>query len=73
MSRAPHFGCGWKRGWLLGTLMLIGCGAFAEVPIPRLASPVTDLTGTLTPNQIASLDQSLRAFEVRLALPEPRV
>jgi uncharacterized protein len=45
--------------------MLIGVGVFADVPIPRLTSPVTDLTGTLSPSQIASLDQSLRAFEAR--------
>jgi uncharacterized protein len=53
------------RGGLACALLLIGVGAFADVPIPRLASPVTDLTRTLTPSQIASLDQSLRAFEAR--------
>jgi uncharacterized protein len=61
MSKTPHAG----RGWLACALMLISICALAETPIPRLTSPVTDLTGTLTPGQIASLDQSLRAFEAR--------
>ena len=33
------------------------------VPVPALSSPVTDLTGTLTPDQVAALDAKLRAFE----------
>ncbi len=37
----------------------------ADTPVPALTSPVTDLTGTLTRDQIASLDQTLRAFEAR--------
>lgn len=45
--------------------MLFCVTAIAAVPIPPLASPITDLTGTLTPTQIASLDRSLRAFEER--------
>jgi uncharacterized protein len=32
------------------------------VAVPQLASPVTDLTGTLTPDQTAALDAKLRAF-----------
>jgi uncharacterized protein len=32
-------------------------------PVPALSSPVTDLTGTLTPDQVAALDAKLRAFE----------
>ncbi len=31
-------------------------------PVPPLASPVTDLTVTLTPDQVAALDAKLRAF-----------
>jgi uncharacterized protein len=46
-------------------LLLLGSAAFAQVPVPQLRAPVTDLTGTLTPDQIASLDQRLRAFEAR--------
>lgn len=37
----------------------------AEVAVPALSSPVTDLTGTLTANQAAALEQKLRAFEAR--------
>ncbi len=33
------------------------------VPVPKLERRVTDLTGTLTPEQIATLDQRLAAFE----------
>jgi uncharacterized protein len=33
------------------------------VPVPALTSPVTDLTGTLTPDQASALDARLRAFE----------
>ena len=33
--------------------------------MPPLRAPVTDLTGTLTPQQIATLEQTLRAFEAR--------
>jgi uncharacterized protein len=31
--------------------------------VPPLRSPVTDLTGTLTPDQVAALEAKLRAFE----------
>lgn len=34
-------------------------------PIPRLEARVTDLTGTLTAEQQAALDEKLRAFEAR--------
>ena len=33
------------------------------VAVPPLTAPVTDLTGTLTPDQVAALDAKLRAFE----------
>lgn len=39
--------------------------ASAQVAVPPLRSPVTDLTGTLTPDQAAALEQKLRAFEAR--------
>jgi uncharacterized protein len=38
---------------------------FANVAVPPLRSPITDLTHTLTRDQAASLEQSLRAFETR--------
>jgi uncharacterized protein len=49
--------------------MLWFLGAFAPskaqdlVPVPALTAPVTDLTGTLTPDQVSSLEAKLRAFE----------
>lgn len=47
-------------------LALLGAGmARAEVPVPPLSSPVTDLTATLSREQIAALEQRLRAFEAR--------
>src|SRR5262245_64385560 len=49
---------------LLSLLLLCGI-APAEVAIPPLRSPVTDLTGTLTSEQAATLDQRLRQFEAR--------
>ncbi len=33
------------------------------VPVPALAARVTDLTGTLTPEQVAALDSKLSSFE----------
>ena len=51
----------------LGAAALLLCGAAAPaqqlVPVPPLTSPVTDATGTLTPDQVAALDAKLRAFE----------
>jgi uncharacterized protein len=35
----------------------------ADLPVPPLTARVTDLTGTLTPGQRASLEETLRAFE----------
>ncbi len=46
-------------------LFFAAAAAFAQVPIPELRSPVTDLTGTLTQQQTQALDQKLRAFEQR--------
>ena len=37
----------------------------AQVPVPALRAPVTDLTSTLTAQQRESLDAKLRAFETR--------
>jgi uncharacterized protein len=37
----------------------------AQVPVPALSSPVTDLTQTLTADQITALDQRLREYEAR--------
>ncbi len=55
------------RGLLLGAWLLVAAAwqpAFGQdlVAVPPLRAPVTDLTGTLTPDQVAALDAKLRAF-----------
>ena len=40
-------------------------GARAQIDVPPLRARVTDLTGTLSPEQTASLEEKLRAFETR--------
>jgi uncharacterized protein len=55
--------CLWR---LLAVALPVFCTlALAQGGIPELRGPVTDLTGTLTPDQIATLDQRLRAFEAK--------
>ena len=49
---------------LFGGLLSFGAQA-ALAPVPALTAPVTDLTGTLTPEQTATLDQELRDFAAR--------
>ncbi|MBN9117448.1 MAG: TPM domain-containing protein, partial [Pandoraea sp.] len=44
-------------------LLCLCLGASAEVGIPPLTARVTDLTGTLTREQTAALEQKLQAFE----------
>ena len=51
-----------RRWWALVPLLVCAV-AFAQVEVPELRSPVTDLTGTLTAEQAATLDQRLRSFE----------
>jgi uncharacterized protein len=48
-------------------LCLFLAGAWGQdlVPVPVLKARVTDLTGTLTPDQTAQLEQKLAAFEAR--------
>lgn len=53
------------------SLLLFGSGALAEVAVPQLRAPVTDQTGTLTPDQVARLEQQLRALERRRAARSP--
>ncbi len=66
---------GWRRrrsggchGLLLG-LLLLACAtllpAWALVAVPPLTTPVTDLTGTLSADQVQALDQQLQAFATR--------
>lgn len=52
------------RRWLIALLLCLQpLAAQAEVAVPPLAARVTDLTGTLTAEQRASLEERLRAFE----------
>jgi uncharacterized protein len=48
---------------LVVLLLAVAAPALAQVEVPALRAPVADLTGTLTQEQIATLDQRLRAFE----------
>jgi uncharacterized protein len=58
----------WRGLLLAGLLALLATPlepvlAQSLVPVPALTAPVTDLTGTLTPDQASALDAKLRAFE----------
>lgn len=57
----------WALPLLLGLWMATGTGVEAQnlQPIPKLAARVTDLTGTLTAEQQAALEEKLAAFEAR--------
>jgi uncharacterized protein len=46
-------------------LLLIAGAALALMPVPPLKERVTDLTGTLTAQQKASIERELKAFEAR--------
>jgi uncharacterized protein len=50
---------------LLLVLLLISGLASADVAVPPLTARVTDQTGTLTPVQVSSLEQTLAGFEAR--------
>jgi uncharacterized protein len=59
-----------REGWLgrvfgaaLLCLSLLAGAAHAEAPVPPLERRVTDLTGTLTPDQQSALEARLAAFE----------
>jgi uncharacterized protein len=45
--------------------LLLALPAWAQVAVPPLKGRVTDLTGTLKPEQVASLEQMLQSFEAR--------
>lgn len=52
--------------WLCASILLLALPlAAAQVAVPPLKSPVTDLTGTLTRDEAAALERKLRAFEER--------
>jgi len=46
-------------------ILLLAIPAWAQIAVPPLKGRVTDLTGTLKREQIASLEQMLRSFEER--------
>jgi len=46
-------------------LLLLALPAWAQLAVPQLTGRVTDLTGTLTREQKASLEQRLQSFETR--------
>jgi uncharacterized protein len=46
-------------------ILLLALPAWAQVAVPPLKGRVTDLTGTLKPEQVASLEQMLQSFEAR--------
>jgi uncharacterized protein len=54
-----------RTGLLLCFLVAAGSWAQDLVPVPALKAHVTDLTGSLAPDQITSLDGKLAAFEAR--------
>src|SRR5215217_2564454 len=52
----------WLAALAVASLGFVSLAA-AEVAVPTLKSRVTDLTGTLTPEQKGALEQRLAAFE----------
>ena len=53
------------RRWLAAALLVFACTLAAQAPVPPLTARVTDLTGTLTREQRAALEERLAAFESR--------
>ncbi|HET9864987.1 MAG TPA: TPM domain-containing protein [Steroidobacteraceae bacterium] len=51
--------------WLAIALAVSAWPAAAQVPVPKFEALVTDLTGTLTAQQQASLEEKLAAFRAR--------
>jgi len=56
-----------RRAGLLLCFLVVGAAGWAQdlIPVPALKAHVTDLTRSLAPDQIASLDAKLAAFEAR--------
>jgi uncharacterized protein len=49
----------------LALLASVAPPAAAQIPLPKLETRVTDLTGTLTAAQQSALEEKLTAFEAR--------
>lgn len=71
-SRSGMAACARRATWRavpvrlgLCLFLLWATAAPAQVPVPPLRAPVTDLTGTLSAEQIATLDRQLRELEAR--------
>jgi uncharacterized protein len=63
---ASRTGQGGFAQWAVAlALLLLSVAAFAQEPVPALTARVTDVTGTLTAAQQASMEQKLAAFEAR--------
>jgi uncharacterized protein len=58
MRLRPAFACA-----LAWSALVLPCAASAQIEVPALHARVTDLTGTLTPDQVQALEQKLQAFE----------
>lgn len=50
---------------VVALLVLVGVPAYADAPVPALTARVTDETATLTSEQKATLEQSLKDFEAQ--------
>jgi len=50
---------------VLALLLAVAAGAADEVAVPPLKTRITDLTATLDPGQLATLEAELRSFEQR--------
>src|SRR5918999_3454616 len=57
--------CALRRAALAVFFFAFAIAAFAQVAVPPLTARVTDLTGTLTAQQRAALEERLAAFETR--------
>lgn len=55
----------WPRLLLVALALVLAVGAWADVPVPPLQARVTDLTGTLSADQRAKLEDELKAFEAK--------
>jgi len=56
----------WSLRGLCGALvMMLAMPALADIAVPHLSRQVTDLTGTLTSEQVIAFEQSLAALEQR--------
>ena len=53
------------RAWFAAGVLWVAALAAAQMAVPPLTARVTDQTATLTPGQLAAMEQTLQAFEAR--------